>query len=144
VIVLYDGDCGFCRWATAWALRLDRHDRLAAAPIQSPLGSGLLAHLSPEERLAAAHAVGPDGRRLSGGAAGASVLEALDRMRLLGRVARRLPRVTERVYKAVAGHRSSIGHLVRESARRRADRLLESASVATAAELEARSHRSVT
>jgi predicted DCC family thiol-disulfide oxidoreductase YuxK len=123
----------------AWALRLDRQDRLLAAPIQSPLGSELLADLPPEERLAAAHAVTADGHRRSGGAAATEVFGALDRTRLLGHAGRRLPRVTARVYEAVARRRSAAGRLIGASARRRADGLLESASVATAAELEARS-----
>jgi predicted DCC family thiol-disulfide oxidoreductase YuxK len=142
VIVLYDADCGFCRWVMAWALRHDRRDRLLPAPIQSQLGAELLADLSPDERLAAAHAVLPDGRRRSGGAAAGEVLETLDRTRLVGRLARSFPRVTGRVYDAVAGRRMAIGRLVGERARRRADRLLESESVATAPELQARQGRS--
>jgi predicted DCC family thiol-disulfide oxidoreductase YuxK len=139
VIVLYDADCGFCRWVTAWALRRDERRRLVAAPIQSPLGAELLAELSPGERLAAAHAVLPEGRRRSGGAAAAEVLEALDGPRLLARLAHTLPGVTHRVYDAVAGHRAGVSRLVGEGARGRADRLLESESVSTAAELETRS-----
>jgi predicted DCC family thiol-disulfide oxidoreductase YuxK len=141
LIVLYDADCGFCRWAAAWALRQDRRDLLVAAPIQSTLGSELLADLTPEERLAAAHVVGPDGRRRSGGEAASEVLGVLDRMRVLGRLARSFPRVSGCVYDAVAGRRNAIGRLVGRGARRRADRLLETASVATASELEARVQR---
>ena len=137
LVVLYDADCGFCRWVAAWALRHDRHDRLVAAPIQSPLGAELLGDLSPGERLASAHAIGADGPRRSGGAAAAAVLEALDATALLGRLARRLPAVTSRLYRAVAARRVAVGHLVGKGARRRADSLLESRGVATAAELEA-------
>jgi predicted DCC family thiol-disulfide oxidoreductase YuxK len=136
LILLYDADCGFCRWSTAWALRHDESGRLLAVPIQSPLGAELLAELSPDERLETAHAIGPCGRRRSGGAAAAEVLEALDRTRLLGRLARGLPGVASRVYGAVAGRRATLGRLLGDRARRRADQLLESASVTTAAELE--------
>jgi predicted DCC family thiol-disulfide oxidoreductase YuxK len=137
LIVLYDADCGFCRWAAAWALRHDRHDRLVAAPIQSALGAELLGDLSPDERLASAHAVEADGRRRSGGAAAAEVLETLDATALLGHLARRLPAVTSRLYAAVAARRVAVGHLVGKGARRRADSLLERRGVATVAELEA-------
>jgi predicted DCC family thiol-disulfide oxidoreductase YuxK len=138
LIVLYDADCGFCRWAMAWALRRDRRGRLLPAPIQSPLGDELLADLSPDERLEAAHAVLPNGRRRSGGEAAAEVLETLDGTRFLGRLARSVPGVTGRLYDAVAGRRMAVGRLVGEQPRRRADRLLERQSVTTAAELQAR------
>jgi predicted DCC family thiol-disulfide oxidoreductase YuxK len=141
VIVLYDADCGFCRWAMAWVLRLDRRHLLVAAPIQSPLGSELLSDLSVEERLRAAHAVGEDGRRCSAGAAAAAVLGTLDRTRLLARVFRRWPRTTERLYAAVASRRIALGRFVGQPARQRADRLLEASRAVSAADLEIRSRR---
>jgi predicted DCC family thiol-disulfide oxidoreductase YuxK len=142
LIVLYDDDCGFCRWAMAWALRHDRRQRLVAAPIQSPLGAELLGDLAPDRRLAAAHVVGADGRRRSGGAAAAAVLDRLDGTRLLGRLAGSAPGVTGYLYDAVAGRRTAFGRLVGEGPRRRADRLLERASVSTSAELASSSRRS--
>jgi predicted DCC family thiol-disulfide oxidoreductase YuxK len=144
VIVLYDADCGFCRWAAAWALRLDHRSVLVAAPIQSSLGSELLVDLAPGDRLAAAHVVGEDGCRQSGGAAAAEVLGAIDRTRLLARLARSSPRTTDRLYAAVAKRRISLGRFVGRQARRRADRLLDAARVTTAAELKVRSQRSPT
>lgn len=47
MIVLYDADCGFCRWAMAWAVRRDHHHVLVTVPIQSPLGSELLVDVVP-------------------------------------------------------------------------------------------------
>jgi predicted DCC family thiol-disulfide oxidoreductase YuxK len=141
LIVLYDADCGFCRWAMAWALRRDRGHRLIAAAIQSPLGVELLGDLTPDRRLATAHAVGPDGRLRSGGDAVAAVLVSLDGTRLLGRLARSVPGITGYLYDAVASRRTAFGHLVGERARRRADRVVERASVSTSAELESRSPR---
>jgi predicted DCC family thiol-disulfide oxidoreductase YuxK len=132
VIVLFDEDCGFCRWAMAWALRLDRRRLLVAVPIQSALGAELLDDLAPSERLSAAHSVQEDGRRSSGGAAAAVVLAALAPTYALGLLARRLPGTTERLYAAVAGRRTSKG------ARRRADRLVRAASVTTREDLAAR------
>jgi predicted DCC family thiol-disulfide oxidoreductase YuxK len=138
VIVLFDADCGFCRWAMAWALRLDRRHLLVAVPIQSELGAELLADLDPSERLSAARVLDEAGRRLSGGAAAAEVLGALAPTRGLARLARRLPGPTELLYGAVAGQRSQLGRLVSARARRRADRLITTASVMTAGELAAR------
>jgi predicted DCC family thiol-disulfide oxidoreductase YuxK len=124
VIVLYDADCGFCRWATAWAVRRDERHLLLAAPIQSPRGAELLADLAPGERLRSAHVIGEDGRRRSGGAAAAEVLSALPRTRPLGRLARRLPRIAALLYALLAGRRRAFGRLIGKEARRRADELL--------------------
>jgi predicted DCC family thiol-disulfide oxidoreductase YuxK len=77
VIVLYDADCGFCRWAMAWAVRRDRHQMLVTVPIQSPLGCELLVDVFPSERLRSAQVVRDDGCRRSGGAAAADVLSVL-------------------------------------------------------------------
>jgi predicted DCC family thiol-disulfide oxidoreductase YuxK len=139
MFVLYDASCGFCRWAMAWAVRHDRDRVLVAVPIQSPLGGELLADMVSSERLRSAHVVGEDGRRRSGGAAGAQVLSALTGTRALGRLARRFPRATELLYRMVATRRHSFGRLVGAEARRRADELLAAQSVSSAAELELRS-----
>jgi predicted DCC family thiol-disulfide oxidoreductase YuxK len=117
VIVLFDADCGFCRWAMAWALRLDRRHLLVAVPIQSALGAELLADLEPSERLSAARVVDEDGRRLSGGAAAAEALGALPPTRGLARLARRLPGTTELLYTAAQAARPA-GERRRTAARR--------------------------
>jgi predicted DCC family thiol-disulfide oxidoreductase YuxK len=137
LIVLYDADCGFCRWAMAWAVRRDHRRVLVAVPIQSPLGGELLADLVASDRLRAAQVVHHDGSRRSGGAAAADVLSALPATRLLGRWAGRGPRTTDLLYRLVAAHRSSFGRLVGKAARRRADELLSVAGAATAAQLDA-------
>jgi predicted DCC family thiol-disulfide oxidoreductase YuxK len=124
VIVLYDEDCGFCRWAMAWALRHDRDRALVPASIQSPRGGELLADMPASERLRAAHVVCEDGSRHSGGAAAADVLSALPPTRALGRLAASLPRTTALLYRVVAARRKSFGRLVSKDARRRADELL--------------------
>ena len=141
VIVLYDADCGFCRWAMAWALGRDPGRALVAVPIQSPLGSQLLADLSPSVRLDAAHVVREDGTRESGGVAAAEVLGVLPPTRALGRLARRLPAPTAALYGLVAAHRHGFGRFVGGGARRRADRLLQAERVTTAAELDERARR---
>ena len=136
--MLFDADCGFCRWAMAWALRVDRRHVLVAVPIQSALGAELLDELAPSQRLSSAHVVQEDGRRISGGTAAAMVLAALPPTRALGMLARRLPGTTERLYAVVAGQRTHLGRLVGRRARRRADRLVRAASVTTAEDLKTR------
>jgi predicted DCC family thiol-disulfide oxidoreductase YuxK len=138
VIVLYDDDCGFCRWATAWALRHDASKRLIAVPIQSQLAAELLAELDEQERLHSAHVVDEHGARRSGGAAAADVLSTLAPTRSLGRLANRAPAPTSLLYGFVASHRHSFGRFVGASARRHADKLLDAVSVRTVAELNAR------
>lgn len=139
VIVLYDNDCGLCRWSMAWALRHDGRKRLVAVPIQSPLGAEVLAELDEQERLRSAHVVDEHGARRSGGAAAADVLSELAPTRALGRLASRAPAPTSLLYDFVATHRHGFGRFVRQRARQRADELLGAASVRTAAELDARS-----
>jgi predicted DCC family thiol-disulfide oxidoreductase YuxK len=139
VIVLYDADCGFCRWAVAWAVRCDHHHVLVTVPIQSPLGSELLVDVVPRDRLRSAHIVRDDGCRRSGGAAAAEVLNVLPPTRVLGQLARSLPRTTALLYNVVAARRKSFGRFVGKEARRRADDLLRGQSASTAAELKVRS-----
>jgi len=139
VIVLYDAECGFCRWAMAWAVKRDHRHVLVTVPIQSPLGCDLLIDVIPSERLRWAHVVRDDGCRRSGGAAAADVLSVLGPTRVLGRLAHSLPRTTALLYGVVAARRNSIGRLVGQEARRRADDLLAATSVTTLAELEVRS-----
>lgn len=139
MIVLYDADCGFCRWAMAWAMRRDHHHVLVTVPIQSPLGSELLVDVVPSDRLLSAHVVRDDGCRRSGGAAAADVLSVLPPTRALGRLARSLPGTTALLYSIVAARRKSFWRLVGNEARRRADDLLGATSVTSEAQLEVRS-----
>jgi predicted DCC family thiol-disulfide oxidoreductase YuxK len=116
VIVLYDEDCGFCRWTLAWALERDRERALEIAPIQSETGTRLLADMDPAERLCAVHVVHADARRESGGAAVRDVLNALPSRNPLARVAS-IPLA----YRFAAKNRSWLSRLVPARAKRRAD-----------------------
>ncbi len=129
MIVLYDAECGFCRWAMAWAVRRDHRHVLVTAPIQSPLGCELLVDVVPSERLRSAHVIRDDGRRRSGGAAAADVLSVLPPTWVLGQLAHNLPGTTALLYGAVAARRKSFGRLVGKEARRRADRLLKASGI---------------
>jgi predicted DCC family thiol-disulfide oxidoreductase YuxK len=124
LVVLYDGECGFCAWGLAWLLRWDRRRRLAAVAIQSAQGARLLADLPEEHRLASWHARDPHGRRSSGGAALAPVLECLPGGRPLAALAMRFPRATESSYAWVAANRTRLGRFISAGARRRARALI--------------------
>ena len=64
--VLYDRDCGFCRWTLAQILNWDRAKRLRPLAIQSDEGQRLLAQVPTHERLESWHLVTPDGEVRSG------------------------------------------------------------------------------
>ena len=118
--VLFDADCGFCRWSLAKLLAWDRRGNLRPVAIQSAEGRRLLAGMSEQERLASWHLV-TGGRRYSAGAAFAPLLRLLPAGRPLGRLSAALPGPSERGYAFVARHRGAIGRLIPGGARRRAD-----------------------
>jgi predicted DCC family thiol-disulfide oxidoreductase YuxK len=109
VSVLYDEDCGFCRWTADRLRAWDRHRRLAFAPIQGERGETLLAGIAPEARLDAAHVVTPDGRVRSGGAAVAAVLQLLPWASPLAAVVRAFPGTTDRAYRWTGSRRTWFG-----------------------------------
>ena len=119
-VVLYDSDCGFCRWTLSKLLAWDRGRRLQPAAIQSPLGQELLAGLTPEQRMDSWHLVTGDGERYSAGAAFPPLLRRLPLGPPLAVVAGRFPGVTDAAYRWVARNRSMAGRLLPEAAKRRA------------------------
>ncbi len=125
-LVLYDGDCGLCKWLLAWLLRWDREGRLRPVALQRPEAGDLLADLDPAERMASWHLVSPDGRRVSAGAALPSLLGLLPGGRLPAAVLGRFSRLTNAGYRWVAAHRAGISRFVpRGSKRRAAERVRE-------------------
>ena len=115
-LVLYDEDCGFCRWSVARLLRWDRRGRLRAAPIQGEEGDRLLADLSERDRLGSWHLVTPDGRRYSGGAATGRVARLLPAGTPVALLAETFPRSTDRLYRWVARNRDALGRRLGEEA----------------------------
>ena len=112
--MLYDEDCGFCRWSLDRLLRWDRHHLLRAAPIRSEEGDRLLADLSEERRRASWHLVSPDGRRSSGGAATAPLARLLPGGALIAFLAETFPLTTDRLYRWLARHRDALGRRLGE------------------------------
>src|SRR5919206_2240432 len=105
--LLYDEDCGFCRWATARLLAWDRGGAVRAVPIQGPEGARLLASVPPERRLQSWHLVTGEGTLHSGGAAIAPLARLLPLGAPVAALAAPAPRTTERMYRAVARHRGT-------------------------------------
>ena len=75
--LLYDADCGFCKWIVSGVLAWDGSNRVAPRAIQSPQGQTLLSDLSPDERLASVHLISPVGERISAGLVLAPLLRLL-------------------------------------------------------------------
>jgi predicted DCC family thiol-disulfide oxidoreductase YuxK len=115
-VLLFDEDCGFCRWSAERILRWDRAGRLRAAPIQGAEGRGLLADLSEDRRLASWHLIAPDGRRHAGGEAVAPLARLLPGGAPVRWVADTFPGSTRRLYGLVARHRGRLGALLGERA----------------------------
>jgi predicted DCC family thiol-disulfide oxidoreductase YuxK len=121
-VLLYDRDCGFCRWCTSKVLAWDRRGRLRPAAIQDPEGQRLLAGMEEGRRLDSWHLAGPDGTVRSAGAAFPPLLRQLPGGGPLAALAERAPRLVDRGYRWVAGHRTPIGRRLTDGMRRRADR----------------------
>lgn len=120
--VIYDPDCGFCRWTLALLLAWDR-GTLHPLPLGTDEANDLLADLSVEQRSASWHLV-LDGQRSSAGAALAPALSLLRGGHIPAALFRHFPRATERGYRWVADHRGLLGRFVPARARRWADRVI--------------------
>ena len=111
-VILYDSDCGFCKWSLDKILLWDRRGRLRPVAIQSPEGQELLAGVDPAARLDSWHLVGPGGELSSAGAGAAPLAQVLPAGRPLAFLFDRFPRTTDRAYRWVAGHRDRLARLV--------------------------------
>jgi predicted DCC family thiol-disulfide oxidoreductase YuxK len=118
--LLYDADCGFCKWIVSGVLAWDRHNRLVPRALQSPQAQALLSDLSPEQRLASVHLISPDGERLSAGSVPAPMLRLLPGGTIPALGMARLPRLTSRAYDWVANHRSQLSRAVPATMKQRA------------------------
>jgi predicted DCC family thiol-disulfide oxidoreductase YuxK len=104
-VVLYDEDCGFCRWSLDKLLAWDRRQALHSASIQSARGRELLAEIPEELHLDSFHLVAPDGTVHSAGAAAAPLAQLLPGGRPLATLFRAFPGLTARAYRFIANHR---------------------------------------
>ena len=122
--LLYDRDCGFCRWGLGKVLAWDRKGSIRPVAIQSEQAERLLGGMSEEQRLASWHLAAEDGVVRSAGAAFPPLLRLLPGGALAA-VTARAPGATDRAYRWVARNRSRWGKLVTEGAKRRADARIE-------------------
>jgi predicted DCC family thiol-disulfide oxidoreductase YuxK len=123
-LLFYDADCGFCRLSLAAVLKTDRHRRLRPVALQSAEAESELADLAPEERMSSWHLAAPDGRRWSAGYAAPPLFRLLPGGIPLAALLAAAPAVTDRAYRWVADHRSTLSKLIPDRAKLRADRLI--------------------
>jgi len=121
--VLYDRDCGFCRWALGWVLRWDRRRALRPVALQDPEADVLLAGVP--DRMASWHLVDPAGEVRSAGVALAPLFGLLPGGAPAAAIADRFPGAAERGYRWVAEHRSWLGKPVTNGMKARADALID-------------------
>lgn len=106
-IVLYDEDCGFCKWSLNKILAWDRSGTVRPLAIQSEEGQALLAAagIPDAARLETWHVALPGGEVRSGGAAAAPLVADLPAGEPLAALFRTFPKITDRTYRLVAGNR---------------------------------------
>jgi predicted DCC family thiol-disulfide oxidoreductase YuxK len=110
--VVYDDDCGFCRWSAERLRTWDRRGALRFVTLRSAEAGDLLAPVPVDRRPLSWHLVTDDGRVWSAGAAVPKVLELLPGGGPLATVAATMPDITEATYAAVARRRSTLGRLL--------------------------------
>jgi predicted DCC family thiol-disulfide oxidoreductase YuxK len=115
-VLLFDSDCGFCRWSVDKVLAWDRRRRLTAVALQDVEASRLLGGMAEEKKMGSWHLLTADRRVYSGGAAAAPLLGLLPGGRPLAALLSAFPGITERAYRVVARNRDRFGRLVGQDA----------------------------
>jgi predicted DCC family thiol-disulfide oxidoreductase YuxK len=115
-VILYDADCGFCRWSLDKLLAWDRDERLRPVALQSDEADALLPEMDDGTKMASWHLVAPDGRAWSAGAAAAPIARLLPRGAPVAFLAETFPGITSRIYRWVADNRDRLGRRLGEKA----------------------------
>jgi len=111
-VLLYDADCGFCRWSLDKILARDRDGRVRAVPLQSPEADTLLRGMDHDEKMASWHLVTPDGTIYSAGAAAAPLMRLLPHGGPFAAAAAAVPPLTGVAYRLVARNRTRLGKML--------------------------------
>jgi predicted DCC family thiol-disulfide oxidoreductase YuxK len=126
--ILYDADCGFCRWSLAQLLRLDRHGDLRPIALQDPEADILLSGMTRNQRMASWHLVDDTGRVRSAGDAFSPLVRLLAGRHRLARVLAAHPSLTGLAYRIVAGRKSWLGRLIPAASAARARQRIRAAA----------------
>ena len=114
-VLLYDQDCGVCRWSMLRVIRWSG-GRLEAAPLQGERAAEALADLDAAARMASWHLLLPDGRRSSAGAAVPELMRYLPGLKRLAPLARTFATPIDALYRLVARNRHRLSRIVGEEA----------------------------
>ena len=115
-VILFDNDCGFCRWSLSKLLAWDRHGRLRPIALQREQADDLLVGMDRERKMASWHLVAPNGRTYSGGGAVPQLARLLPAGAPIAALTSAFPRTTDRAYRWVARHRERLGRVLGERA----------------------------
>jgi predicted DCC family thiol-disulfide oxidoreductase YuxK len=115
-VILFDNDCGFCRWSLSKLLAWDRQSRLRPVALQSEQADDLLMGMDRERKMASWHLVAPNGRTYSGGEAVPQLARLLPAGAPIAALASAFPRTTDRAYRWVSRHRERLGRVLGERA----------------------------
>ncbi len=114
-VLLYDADCGFCRWALDKLLRWDRRRAVRTVALQSAEADELLKGMDPDKKMASWHLV-VEGRVYSEGDVAPHLLRILPAGKPLAPLFASFPRTTNRLYRHVARNRERYGRMLGEKA----------------------------
>jgi predicted DCC family thiol-disulfide oxidoreductase YuxK len=119
-ILIYDRDCGFCRWCLGKILAWDRRHAVRPVALGTPEADRLLGDMPRARRFSSWHLVDDEGVH-SAGAGFPPLLRLLPGGAPLASATARLPGATQRAYGFVSGNRGIWGRFVTDGAKRRAD-----------------------
>jgi predicted DCC family thiol-disulfide oxidoreductase YuxK len=115
-VILYDEDCGFCRWSLSKVLALDRDRHLRPVPLQGEESDMLLRRMDHSRKLASWHLVDEEGTIYSGGAALGPLLRILPFGGPFALLASSFPGAGDFLYRLVAANRELLGKIIGEQA----------------------------
>src|ERR1041384_6320841 len=110
--LLYDADCGFCRWSLDKILARDRDRRVRPVPLQSAEADVLLKGMDRDRKMASWHLVTPEGTIYSAGAAVAPLMRVLPVTKGVAAIAGAMPPVTGIAYRLLSRNRTRLGKLI--------------------------------
>jgi predicted DCC family thiol-disulfide oxidoreductase YuxK len=116
ITVLFDEDCGLCRWSADKLQARDAEGALRFVGIRSETGRTILRTIDMETRLASWHVAAENGALWSGGAAIPVVARRLRGGAPIAWLAETFPDTTERLYRWIAAHRLVFARFLGEQA----------------------------
>jgi predicted DCC family thiol-disulfide oxidoreductase YuxK len=128
VTLIYDSDCGFCRWCLGKVLAWDRRGVVRPVALGTAEANRLLGDMPGDRQRSSWHLIDDTGAVRSAGAGFSPLLGELPGGAPFAAVTTRFKGATERAYRLVSGNRSLFGKLVTDGAKARANRRISKRS----------------